>query len=171
MEVLQVRQRSSGFDRISNRVSILEWKEYVNRVWLAGGRVVRGSGSLKSGSQGEGCYNSQWAVIRAWLVEWTEVTTGGKTTEQWKDSYALKSSATFSETNTGIQGWQIHVYSWNNWGWIIEGVAENETYEDQSICPGREQRLIINWERKWRGRYLLQYSFSLYLLRICISAV
>lgn len=31
MEALQVRQRSSDFDRISNRLSILEWKEYINR--------------------------------------------------------------------------------------------------------------------------------------------
>lgn len=50
MEALQVRQRSSDFDRISNELSLLEWRsDITERSLVAGGRMFGGSGV-----QGEG---------------------------------------------------------------------------------------------------------------------
>lgn len=147
MEALQVRQRSSDFDRISNELSLLEWEEWYNREesgsrrqggwreWRAGRRLLTLPSQLwLVGGMDSKTYSQE--TIKE------EVTSRGKITGKWNNSNVLKSSAIFSEPSTRIQGWQICVYSWNNWEWITEDTPENETYEKQNTWPGREQRLI-----------------------------
>ena len=83
MEALQVRQRSSDFDRISNRLSILEWKEHVTETSLVSGRQGgRREWVAEVGKPGRRLLQLPVSCNRAWLVEWTEVTPGGKTEEQ-----------------------------------------------------------------------------------------